>query len=411
MPVRRALLAGAGALLLAAPLAVLAPTVAGAASCSDFSATASAAGARVDVESPGFLVVEQTHVGGPAAQAVVDSVGTSTGFAGYPDPGDEALGGPPTVGGATGLPIGRNTYPLITESQFPSTPESSLSTPAASLTAKSTQTSSEAGAKSGSDEADGVASAGLSAAKASAACADTGEVTAKAESVLDGLSFGAGTLRIGRIRSTASVIVGADGTPKVTSSLEVTQATVAGQTVGFTKDGLVLGTTATPLGDNPLAAALDGAGIAVSYLAAEPQPDDKGVIAPAIRIRITRDVTGGAPTVLTYTVGRAFVSAGAAPATAEAVADSGNAGSVDTAGTGDLGGPVATDGGAALGPLPTGSGPVKATPNRQLQPIAGTVPVVGFSAWSIYAVLVLAALVLLASGVLFKKLGVKLGWT
>lgn len=402
------------AALVLGPAVVFAPVVlrggpaAGATACSNFNAVAAAEGVRVAVSSPGYLVVEGTDAGAPVAQVVLDSYGTSTGYAAYPDPGEEALSALPTAGDATGLPVGRDTYPLVAESQYPTAPEVSVDTPAVDLEARSQSDAASADAVSGIGGTDVLSSTGLVRASASASCVDSGEVTAIGESDVEGLSFVEGTLRIGRIHSVARVVMAPDGTVTPETDLEISQLTIAGQTVGFGPDGLSLGGTALPLGENPLAEVLAGAGMQLTYLEAAPQSDGRGAVAPAVQLTITRELTGAAPTTITYTFGRAVASVDAAAVTpAPAAAPSTAPPRVTVP-------PVAATG--PVGPVPAVA--VAPTVAAPVQPAAAA-PIAAvpagrfftFSVWSIYAVLVVGSAVLLSSGLFFKKAGVRLRWT
>jgi hypothetical protein len=392
-----------------APVAMLASSPAGAAVCASYTAVAAADGARTAVSSPGFLVVERADGGAPAAQAIVDSLGTSTAYAGYPYPGDTAMSLLPIAGAP------RGTYPLTAESSFPAAPASKRETPAVTLTATSAYRTSSANAQAGASGQD-KSSAGLTQARASVGCAETGEITAASENKAESLDFVEGTLRVGRVRSFAKVVIDAAGRPNVESDLEVTGATVAGQTVSFTGDGLVIGSGATALPETPLSKVLDDAGIKVTYVAAHRQEDGQGVVAPALQIQMTREVVGGAPTVVTYTFGRAFASASAAAGTGvSSGSDTSGIPPGDGSSSVGTGAPSAAASASAAAPSPGppssasaaqdeasgqgGSG--RAVPIRSVSP---------FSSWSIYAVLLVSATVLFSCGLLFKTIGVRLRW-
>src|SRR5438094_903347 len=56
--------------------------------CTDFSGTAAADGARTATRPAGLEVLGEIEAAGPAAQAHVDSLGTSSGYAAAPYPGE-----------------------------------------------------------------------------------------------------------------------------------------------------------------------------------------------------------------------------------------------------------------------------------------------------------------------------------
>jgi len=404
---RRIALAVAAGAVTAATSMLLGFTGAAAAdgSCARYHAVATADGARIAVASPGFVLVEQTDVSGPAAQSAVSSDGTSSGYAGYPYPGEAALSVLPLAS------VPRNTYPLVAESSYPAQPDATAGGGAVALASHSRERSSNAVAQGGSD---GASSAGVTKATTNVGCAEDGTIAAEAESVASGIDVGDGTVRIGRVRGFARVVVGTDGKPRPESGLDVTGMTIAGQAVGFGAGGIVVGGQSVPLPQNPVTDALEAAGISLSYVAPQPQPDGSGVTAPVLRIEVTRQVVGTGPTVVTYTFGRAFATAsGSGPAQEDAVASTGDVG----LGAGDSGGsglasvaPAATTGGAA----PTRSTPSRSTPPSHRVVLARSLSsgvVSGFSSESLYLVLAAAAVAVVGAGVLLRTLGVKLRWT
>jgi len=390
-----------------AALAVVGADPALAQACSSFSGVAAADGVRTAVASPGFAVVERTEAGAPAVQAVVDSAGTSRAFAGHPYPGDEALSVLPLAGAP------RSTYPAFAESSHPTDPDGSVEAPGVTLDARSDERTSSALGRSGLASDDGT-SGGVASAAADVACSDDGTVRAAAETVAEALSFGDGVLRIGRVRSTATVTVAADGTPVVESSLDAGQITVAGQTVGFGDGGLEFGESATPVPANPLAELLTEAGIEVTYVAASTQPDGQGVVAPALRVVVSREAVGTGATVVTYTFGRATASARAAAAAAPASALPAPTAAVPSspvpapaaAGPGLVASPVA--------PAPATAAPVSpgavSTPADDIETWPSGA-VTGFSSWSIYLVIVVSAVALLGGSKLLRIMGVEARWT
>lgn len=406
-PVRRRAVAAVLVGLTGTVLAVTGANPAVAQACSSFAAVAAADGARIAAASPGFALVERTETGAPAAQAAVDSAGSSRAFAGYPYPGEEVLSVLPLIGAP------RSSYPSFAESSYPQDPDGSVEAPAVTLSARSDERASSATGRSGMAADDG-SSGGVVSSTADAACADDGTVTAAAESLAEALTFGDGVLRIGRVRSMARVTIGSDGTPVVESSLDVGQVTVAGQTVGFGEGGLEFGDSAAPVPANPLADALNEAGLDVSYVAATTQPDGSGVVAPALRVELRREAVGTGATVVTYTFGRATASARAA---ADALVTAAIPTLPAAAPTSPAPRPAGSAPALSLPPsAPAGAPAADARGARIVPPVEDVVAspsgaVTGFSSWSIYLVIVLSAMTLLGGSKLLRIMGVEARWT
>src|SRR5581483_7784628 len=139
---------------------------------------------------------------GPAAQAVLNSLGTSAGFASQPYPGELALIGPGLGATLLGLPQPPG-YPFIAASRHPSAPESHVEPTAFyRLYSKSDEMSSSAETKTGHNAPDGTSNGGYS--QATAAVSRTGsQVTADSTNRVEGLT--AGPLHIGAVVSHAKV--------------------------------------------------------------------------------------------------------------------------------------------------------------------------------------------------------------
>lgn len=389
--------------------------------CSGFSALAAADGVRVNAESRGLALVEQGDVAAPAAQAAANTLGLSMAYAGFVWPGETVM----SLFGQAGIP--RDTYPLAVESSYPMSPERSLEAQAVSLEARSEPTSSVAEARGGL-ASDGDVSGGRTMATGRVSCGADGIVTARAESSAEALSFAGGALRIGRVQAIAEVIA-ADGEPAIRSDLAVEQATVAGQAIAVSDEGLVLaGSTVPLLDDDALVSVLDVAGITVTVLDASLDHDGRGVVAPALQVRVTRAGIGPEPTTLTFTFGRAHARAvGAAEAVSVNAGTSGDvddlAPTLDDDGLRSPATPVGDshDGGQAAGSstarpgdgmghprdLPAGG---TGSESVSLQP-SGLPPAAwNFSLLSLYGVTLAAAALLATGGLLVRILGIKHMW-
>ena len=318
-----------------------------------FSGIAAADGVQVGVTSKGFLLVEGGSAGLPSAQAVLDSLGQSTAYAAFPYPTEAALIVPGLAASAGGPELPR--YPLIAQSSHPTTPSATVEKGPVHLQAESAERSSKTQAVAAAANAADGTTVGRTESDAGVAADLAGPVTSTAASTVEAFSAAGGTLRVGRVHSAATVARGPGEDPKVTSSLEVAQVTVAGQTVSFGEGGLVFpGGPAAAAPANPLAAALADAGVTVRYLAPVRTPDGAGIVSAGIEVRVTRQVTETGPTTASYVLGRSFAYVGAV--TAPAVPDAG--GLTDS---GDLGpGPGGSAPAAPAPPLPGRVGPATA---------------------------------------------------
>ena len=282
-----------------------------------YQASAAADGARLSITVPGATVVDQIiDGGGPTAQAAIDSLGGSSALAAQPYPGELAIIGPGLGASLIGAPQ-PPAYPFVAASRHPSTPEQSVEpNPGYSLVARSTESASEASARSGS--ADETAKAFLTQATASVE-AGPEQIVAEASNRVEALTVG--PLSIASAVSSARVVGKPTGEPERQSSLVVNGIAIAGQAVGFTEAGFVTPGGATPLpSSDPLLQALSSAGVAVTYL--HPEATPTGVVAPGVRIDTTQEVPGaGRTATISLTLGRASANAQASTEAVELPAD------------------------------------------------------------------------------------------
>jgi hypothetical protein len=282
-----------------------------------YQAGAAADGARLSVAIPGATVVDQIiDGGGPTAQAEVNSLGGSSALAAQPYPGELAIIGPGLGASLIGAPQ-PPAYPFVAASRHPSAPEQTVEpNPGYSLVARSTESSSEASARSGA--ADETSKVLLTQATA-AVKAEAEQVVAEASNRVETLTVG--PLSIASAVSSARVVGKPSGDPERQSALAVNGVTIAGQAVGFTDAGFVTPGGATPLPpSDPLLKALSSAGVAVSYLAPETTPT--GVVAPGLRIVTKQEIPGaGRTATVSLTLGRASAHAQASTDAVELPAD------------------------------------------------------------------------------------------
>ena len=297
-----------------------------------YQAGAAADGARLSVTIPGATVVDQViDGGGPTAQAAVSSLGGSSALAAQPYPGELAIIGPGLGASLIGAPQ-PPAYPFVAASRYPSAPEQSVEpNPGYSLVARSTESTSEASARSG---AANEASKVLLTQATATVKADPGQVVAEASNQVEALTVG--PLSIASAASSARVVGKPNGDPERQSSLAVNGITITGQAVGFTDAGFVTPGGATPLpSSDPLLKALSSAGVAVSYLKSETTPT--GVVAPGLQIVTTQAVPGvGRTATISLTLGRASANAQASTEAVELPADVPIAASPESAPDGSL---------------------------------------------------------------------------
>lgn len=200
--------------------------------------TATASGVRTSYDLPGFLVLDTyADAGGPIAQSVVNSTSNGTAFASFPYPGDTVVNAPALVNVATGQPF-PVTYPLYVLADG-LTPKASAkdATGSLALDAESGVRNAKSNARL-SGPTVGVVSTTGSIQDTSVVIGDDGVMTSIADSLIRGVDV-EGVLKIGEIHvRTTSILKPGDQKPTTTSTTDVTGATVLGQPVGLTEDGI-----------------------------------------------------------------------------------------------------------------------------------------------------------------------------
>jgi hypothetical protein len=266
-----------------------------------FSGIAAADVVRVNVSVPDYLLVEDlADGGGPTAQAVLDSLGTSQGFASFPYPGEVGVAASGLASNITGLVL--PTYPFVASSDHPTRPERTIDQPGYHLHSRSDDVGSEATASLGEATAQG-ATEGGSFATASVSLVDEERVVARSESRGD---LVAGAVGLYGIESVAEVTQLGDGTFERSSSLSIGRLEVGGVRLGLTERGLEL--VGSPLG--PLGA-LQGANqkleigdVTIELLPGE--QTDSSVVSAGLRISTTQFVESvGRSVDVSYTFGQA----------------------------------------------------------------------------------------------------------
>jgi hypothetical protein len=261
-----------------------------------FSGSAAASGIRFTMKSTNIPLTDTPiDAGGPTAQVVADSGGTSQGYAAAPDPGPIVIGGPGLLAGVlaggvpgvvppTKLPQEPPRYPFYVQSDAGSAPEEKLGSGPVQLDASSTPGASKSSARTGLQAGES-AHAGL--ASAAAQIGPTGStVVAHATSRIEGLTVG--PLTIGAITSVATDTLDPSGKLTPSTELRVEGMKVGNVSVGLSPQGFSSGSSTTPVPLNPsLETALRASGITVRVVAAQTYPNR--VVAPALEVSVPFD--------------------------------------------------------------------------------------------------------------------------
>ena len=405
-------------------------------SSTTFGALAAADGIRVRVSSASLAVVPDiVDGGGPTAQAEVNSLGTSQGFASAPYPGETVRSVPGLIGVATGqsVPV---TYPFVATSSHPTAPDGRVEQPGYVVSSHSEASKSTSSAVLGRRSDDGSGSAVASDVLVERA----GQaVTAEARTTVQ--AFVAGPVRIAGFTSESTARrSAADGKVNRKASSSAAVFNVGDIAVGLTDHGVVLGGTNIPAETfAPVRDTLKQAGVTVRFV--ESVQTDDGIVAPGLEVTRPIDMPGGGQVLVTYTLGRAAAFAtlgGTAPAvpvdpvpslgtdpTSAAVPDSPIGGTPPLADSVPGSAAVAPAGASipAFGTtLPAGPGTVVAGDVSASAPVAPAEPVEpggGFalsstpprgttmSSWGLYPITVLAGAVLVVAAQLRRLLAGK----
>jgi len=261
-----------------------------------FSGSAAASGVRFTMKMSNLPFTDTPiDAGGPTAEVVADSGGTSQGYAAVPDPGPIVIGGPGLLAGVlaggvpgvvppTKLPQEPPGYPFYVRSDAGAAPEQKLGSGPVQLEASSNPGGSQSSARTGLQAGES-AHAGL--ATSSAQIGPTGStVVAKATSRIEG--FAVGPLTIGAITSVATETLDPSGKLTPSTELRVEGVKVGDVSFGLTPQGFTGGGSTTPVPLNPsLETALKQSGITVRVVAAQTYPNR--VVAPALEVTMPFD--------------------------------------------------------------------------------------------------------------------------
>ncbi|MFN2537766.1 MAG: hypothetical protein ABR549_06385 [Mycobacteriales bacterium] len=378
-----------------------------------FRATSAATAVTAQLSNPDQLPLSATAEGSTqTAQAVVDQLGTSQGFASSPYPGGFVLGVPGLVAGAGGpsLPV---EYPLYVSSDRETRPKAEATGPTYALRSVSTEGSTHASAV-GSVVENPRARSGRASAEATSSVAGDGSISATGTTEIDNFTV-AGVVSLARVSSRVTATRSPTGKLSRSSHLELEGGQVAGQQIALANGQLVVAGTKQPLPESPLAATLAQAGVTLATVGPADDPNGRTGGAVIVTITNTNDATSSSRA--TYRLGSAtaFVTFGGSPDDQQPTfRDDGSSQPPVTSGTGSA--PTGTGSGELAGPglppitagpdrgLP--GGPSVAGPTPALRPANAALPLPKGIAW-LYFCFVAASTAILLSAQLIRMYGVK----
>jgi hypothetical protein len=344
-----------GVTMLVGALGLVSAHPAGARPASTFALRARADALGIELVAKDAPVVsigggQVTFLTPASAQAELDALGSSRGFASAPYPGELIVSLPGTVNG-----VGAGTfpplpsYPFYASSSHPTSPEAFEEVGPYHLRATSGSDASEADARIGISTTPPKVSSASGHAKVSVTPSD--QLVAESEAEIAPFTV-ADVLTVGEIRSTARVEYDATkpgSAPVKTSSLAIGTMSVAGVQVGITAKGLEVAGSAVPIDPSALTSVLAAAGVQVEYVPAV--ETEASVTSASLRITLTKNLPTAGDTTVRYVLGQASATAdpGAAlgGATGDPAAPSAGDGGVLGQATGSFDGRPAVPGVAA----------------------------------------------------------------
>jgi hypothetical protein len=280
-----------------------------------FAATGSAFGMRLIVTIPKApLTPTPVDVGGPAAQAMLDSIGNERGLAALPFPGDAVLSGPGTLAGVlastplSAVPLpGLPAYPFYVQADAQK-PKASSNLPFADM-----ESSVSADAVAASVRTPGTPEDSPAGMRASSTITHQpgGGVRTVSASSITGLAVG--PLTIGSVTSTATMALQAGGGVTRQSTFAARALSIGGVSVDMTPEGFSAGGSPLPFtAAKTFSDALTGAGIDIALLPAS--QTSTSVVAAALQVTRHQDFgPGGSGGSITLILGQSTVSLTGAP--------------------------------------------------------------------------------------------------
>lgn len=377
-----------------------------------FSASAVADLGRGDVRvAPPIVVESLADPGAVTAQASLDSLSTSRAFAANPYPGTLVGQLPGTLSGALGTPSLPDLVPTVVTAEHPLTPTASFGVGPAQMQAESNATTASARVTDGSNRSSAKVINDPS----------TGEVIARAESVVGGVELG-NVMSISGYRSVAEMRRTPSGEIEKATDISIARLTILDQTFSISTDGVhLLGSTmplpgAEDLLDQLMTAA---AGEGYSIELVEPVATDESVVAPGMVVTYTTEVPNVGATTTTVTFGRSLATLSSRPVGQLPLGDlpaPSTGGGIPSVSTGRPSPPTPSGldapSVAVPNPTQTGGAPAPAAPNgapvvaSRAADITDTTPLGRF-----YPILFAAGCCLFLFSSAYHHLGEKLQWT
>jgi hypothetical protein len=371
-----------------------------------FSASAVADLGRGDVRVVPPIVVESlADPGAVTAQASLDSLSTSRAFAANPFPGTLVGQLPGTLSGAVGTPSLPNVVPTVVTAEHPLTPTDSFSAGPAQMQAESNATTASAWVTDGSN-------------RSSAKVLNdptTGEVIARAESIVGGIELG-NVMSISGYRSVAEMRRTPSGEIETYTDISVARLTILDQSFSIGPDGVDVLGSAVPLPGaeallDQLMDAAAGEGYSVELV--EPVVTEESAVAPGLVVTYTTDVPNVGSTTTTVTFGRSLATLSSRPVgrlPAGVLPVPSNVGSIPSVGGGMPASPGSLGMPSVAIPAPAASGGTPAPSERPattltMVDITDTTPLGRF-----YPVLFAAGCCLFLFATAYHHLGEKLQW-
>jgi hypothetical protein len=346
-------------------------------------------------------------------------LGTSTGYAAFPDPGGLVISAPGLVAGLLQSPISPPQYPLFVSSDATTNPSAAVGAGPYSLRAVSQPASSRASALAGLSS--GITGNVGKVAASAMIVSTAGRVVTSSVTDVEGITIG--PLTIGQVRSSAQIVRDRDGTRTPTTDLELSALKVANIPIQLTPDGLNLANSTTvPLPVGAVASKLLKARhITVKVLSVKANRGK--IVSPALQIRFPSEVPDLGTAVVTMVIGYSVVSlSSSSPPTigngSGTIINPAGAGTT-VGGPGDLGGAdgttnvpgglVDTGGTSAIGG-PAGGGVPPVTAGDQTRTAYRIPPQLSFDLSSFYLVCALAFGVVFVMSQLIRLVGVRSRW-
>jgi hypothetical protein len=276
-----------------------------------FTATSAAEATQVELNSDAVPLSTDTAAGGPTAQTLMDSNGTSQAYAASPDPSQTGATLPALVCSLAGLPLpaAACNYPAFAATER-GQPAEMVGTPGNEVTAQSGDTSSQASVQSG-------VAPGPQISTTSATQRETGgSVTTTA--AISATSVGIeGAIVIQGLHETATATSSPDGKVTSTQDLSISSVQVAGQSFGFENGSFFLpGSPSIVVPWSTVSALTQQAGVTTQFV--QPIKTSSGVVGSAVAFTYMTPPTPAAPaSTVTVTFGKASadILASAVPGT------------------------------------------------------------------------------------------------